>query len=53
MREVKIYYFLSESFLKELSYINQFISTLILIESILTKLILPKINSINIEPNTY
>ena len=44
LREVKFFYFLSELLLKKLLNIDYFIS-----KSILTKLILPKINSIKAE----
>ena len=51
--EVKNFYFLSESFLEELSNINHFTSKFILIKLILTKLILPKINYIKTEQTTH
>ena len=44
---MKIFYFLSESLLNELSNINHFIS-----KSILTKSILSKIDFVKVEPNT-
>ena len=46
--EVKIYYFMLESFLKELLNINHLTSKLIL-----TELIIPRIISSNTEPNTH
>ena len=51
--EVKIYYFLSESFLEELPNINYFTLKLIITKSILIELILPRINSTNAELNTH
>ena len=53
MGEVKIFYFLSESLLEKLSNINYFTSKLILTKLISIKLILCRINSIKIEPNTH
>ena len=53
LREVKIYYFISESFLEELSNVNHFTLKSIPTKSILTELILPKLNWTNVEPNTH
>ena len=47
-----MFYFLSESFLDEVSNINHFTSKLILIKSIPIKLIISRINFIKVEPNT-
>ena len=49
---MKIFYFMSESFLKELSNINYFTSKSILTKSILIKSVLSKINSTKVESNT-
>ena len=48
MGEVKIYYFLLELFLEELSNINHFT-----LKSIMTELIILRINFTMTEPNTH
>ena len=51
--ETKIFYFMSESLLEKQSNINYFTLKLILTKSILTKLILSRINSTKAEPNMH
>ena len=53
LREVKIFYFMSESLLEKLSNIDYFISKSILIKPILTKSIIFRINSIKAESNMH
>ena len=53
LEEVKIYYFMLESLLKELPNINHFTSKLILIKSIPTKSILSGINFTKVKPNMH
>ena len=48
---MKIFYFILESLLEELTNINYFTSKLVITKSILIKLILPKINFTKTEQN--